>query len=255
MRGDRGQSEALSFVLVFSIMMMMVGVTYALGVASLTDLQQSERDANMERAFEVLDDNLRDIYLDGAPSRATEVKLAGGQIELDESTSIEVYVENGTANRTYPMSSRPITYVGDGDTEITYAAGAIIRSEGDAAVMLSEPDWIVGGDRVVVPFVVTTPSQAVNRTSLGGKRTALVVTKRRSPAGSYRFYDGSGNAKVRVTVESQRAVAWKRYLEANGFTAPTADAADPSDGKIRYWYNGTDAVLVQRNSISVELRS
>ncbi|MFC7136780.1 hypothetical protein ACFQRB_10335 [Halobaculum litoreum] len=73
----RAQSDAIGFVLVFSLIVLTVGTVYAAGYPALQDLRSDEQLENMERAFEVLDDNVDDMAREGAPSRATEIKLNG----------------------------------------------------------------------------------------------------------------------------------------------------------------------------------
>lgn len=247
----RAQSETLGFVFVFALITMTVGSVYALGVPSLQAVQDAERTNNMERAFEVLDDNIEDIVRHDAPSRATEVKLAGGSLSTAGSTQITLDVTNTTDpgdNASFSMTTRPISY-SDGDgTTVAYSDGAIVRSDDGAAVMNSDPDWLIDDRRAVIPFLsVYSPT---NRTSIGGRTTVLVLTERRSNTlgGQFRTAPGS-QARVNVTVESPHAEAWGRYFEREGMTKIDGDA---TDGNVTYKFT-TDTVYVPRVSIAVSL--
>lgn len=247
----RAQSETLGFVFVFALITLTVGSVYALGMPTLQTAQDAERTANMERAFEVLNDNVDDVVRKGAPSRATEIKLSGGSLSVTGETTITVAANDTGSpgrNATFSMTTRPISY-SDGDgTTISYVAGAIVREDDGSAVMLSDPNWLVDDDRTVIPFVVTFPG--TDRTSLGGRTTVLVLTEHRSSGLAGEFRTGPGSqAEVNVTVESPNAEAWGRFLEREGMTQ-VGDG--PGDGDVTYRFTA-DALRVSRISIPTTL--
>lgn len=248
---NRAQSETLGFVFVFALITMTVGTVYALGVPGLQAVQEAERTNNMERAFEVLDDNVEDLVQNGAPSRATEVKLAGGSLSVDGQTTVRLNVTNTSEpldNDTFSMTARPISYTEDDGTRISYSTGAILRSDDRSAIMLSRPNWLVDDRRTVIPFIVTFPTGS--RTALGGERTVLILTERRSSGLAGAFTTGPGSqAEVNVTVESPNAAAWSRFLDRQGMTAIDGDG---SDGTVTYQFT-TDALYVPRTSIATRL--
>ncbi len=256
-RRSRAQSTTLGFVFVFSLITLTIGGVYAVGFSGLQDAQSSEQATNMERAFSVLDDNLEDITKNDAPSRATEIKLNGGQLSVTDSTTIRINVTNTSDpadNDTYTATVRPIVYTTD-DTKIVYAHGAVMRSDGDSSVMLSEPDWLVDEDQAVVPFILTT--QAGNQSNIGGQGTVLVIANNRAKGLGGNFTTGpSATAEVDVTVESPRADAWKRYFESRGFTAVDGNPADDDgDGvqEVTYRFE-TDSLYVPRTNLGIELQ-
>lgn len=248
---SRAQSDAIGFVLVFSLIVLTVGTVYAAGYPALEEFRTGEQLENMERAFEVLDDNLDDLTREGAPSRATEIKLNGGTLAVNGSTTITV---NATTtdpvrgeNFTVSDESTPITY-SEGDTTVVSAHGAVFRQDGDAAVMRSEPGWVVDDDHALIPLVVT--DRTGDRVAFGGSSTVLVrgqVTGR-GVAGELVAAAGD-DVTVTVTVESPRADAWKRYFESEGFTAVDDT---PADGEVTYRFE-VDSLVVQQTTVSVEL--
>lgn len=226
---DRGVSEVIGFVLVFSLITMTIGVVYATGFTGLQDAQRAEQLTNMERAFDVFGDNVEDVYRREAPSRATEIKLADGSLEFLDPVRVSVYAENTsepTDNSTFSMTTQPIAYV-DGDTRIVYTAGAVTRSQSDGSVMLSAPDWTVSSRQLLLPFVETYQTGSVE--SMSGGRTVLVSTRRQSHGMEGTFEPTGGDAFVNVTVETDQPTAWRRYLESEGFTI-TRDRPDLVSG-------------------------
>lgn len=247
---NRAQSDTIGFVLVFSLIVLTVGTVYAMGFPALQELRTGEQLENMERAFTVLDDNVDDMARDGAPSRATEIKLNGGTLAVDSETTIRIRAEevgNASNNVTVNATSQPITYR-EGNTVVASSYGAVFRQDGDASVMRERPGWVVDDDHALVPLVVT--SRSGDRAALGGSSTILVRSTviGRGVAGELASDSG---VQVNVTVSSPRAEAWKRYFESEGLTPVDSDA---SDGEITYQFT-VDSLVVQQTTVAVELTS
>jgi hypothetical protein len=244
----RGQSEVLGFVFVFSLIVLTVAAVYAGGFPALQDARDAERIENMERAFEVLDDNIADIMRHEAPSRATEVRLTGGRMELGTNTSLSVRVantSNASRNLTFSERARPITYT-DEDTTFALSFGALLRSDRGNPAMLSGPGWIIGPERSVVPIPQFVPGG--DRGLASGDTTILLIAKAGASRSVRSFNpDNGARANVTITVSSERAAAWGRYLEANGMTEIDGN---PSDDEVSYWYE-TDAVYFPKQRISI----
>lgn len=243
----RAQSETVGFVLVFSLIVASTGVVYVAGFSSLDDARTAEDLNNMERAFDVLAHNVRDLSRQGVPSRSTEIRLGDGSLELGEATNITVevtYASNGTTIDNRSIKPKPIVYRID-DTEIVYTSGSIIRSERGGAVMRLEPRWIVDDDQTVIPLQNT--SAQGDRTAVGGETTVQVETER-GISGAKSYAPGPARANVSVTVESPRADAWVPFFEEQGFEA--VDSV-PADGDVTYAWNGTGEVHVQSTRVGV----
>lgn len=248
---DRGVSEVLGFVLVFAIVTATIGVVFASGFTGLADVQHAEQLENMGRAFDVLDDNLADLHRRSAPSRATELKLAGGSVGTGDAVDLTVHVvntSNTSKNETFLMSANPVIYDDGEGTEIVYSMGAVFRTDDGNTVMLSQPGWLNDSTRAVIPFIVTFPQDTSEQ--LGGHTKLLLVARRDSTSLKGPFTaSGGADVRVNVTVDSPRAEAWKRYFEDRGFTALDADA---SDDVVKYQFL-TDAVYVPKTSIELDI--
>jgi len=247
---SRAQSSVIGFVFVFSLITLTVGTTLVFGLSTLGDAQDVERLNNMERAFDVLHDNVDGIAREDDPRRATEIRLSGGTLAVDDRTSLEVTVENASdpaENATIGASNPPIVY-GDDGREVVYSKGSLIRAGSTGAFMFVDPPWLVDDDRIVLPLIVTR--EAENRTRVGGERTVLVTAVARSRSLATEFTTGDGHdATVTVTIESPYADAWGRFLDEEGWTAVDGDA---SDDEVVY-ERTTDALYVPRVRIDVDV--
>ena len=245
---DRGVSEALGFVLVFALVTATIGVVYATGISSLHGAQQAEKVNNVERAFDVFADNVEDLHRSGTPSRATEVKLAGGSLGTGEPVDIAVEaveVGNPSKNATYSVSFEPVVYEAESGTKLLYTGGAVVRSNSHGAVMLSEPGWIDGPNRSVIPLINSYGGAG----SVGGEGAVLIVAQRKSRSLQGPFEAGAGStARVNVTVTSPRVTVWKRFMEDRGYD-PVDASIDNSN--VTYQFE-TDTLYVPKTGVRVE---
>jgi hypothetical protein len=206
---DRAVSDVVGYVLIFSLITLSVGVITVGGFSTLEDRQDAERINNAERAFDVFAGNVEDVYRGGAPSRATEMRLSGGTLRYGEPVNVTVR-DRATPNINHTMELTPLIYA-DGDTEIIYAGGAVIRSEPEGSVMLQEPPFVLRSDRTVLPFVRTT--RAGGQTSLTRDGTVRVETSRTNINATTR--SGLSDAsRLELVVESTHETAWEEYLES-----------------------------------------
>jgi hypothetical protein len=225
--------------MVFVLITLTVGVVSVVGVDSLQNLRHKEQVNNMERAFEILDDNVRDVSHEAAPSRATEIKLAGGTIGLGEPIWINVTDNAGT---TREVKTMPVVYDDGEGTRIVYAAGAVIRVDDGNGVMLSEPSWLLQSD----PGVIQVASFTGSRQALGGSTNMLVVAHRKGQ--QYEGSFDSGTDDVDVVVKSPRADVWGRYLGDAGLSEQPSPA-----GKVRYRFTTGVEVRLTKAVVRIEL--
>jgi hypothetical protein len=205
---DRAVSDVVGYVLIFSLITISVGLITVGGFSTLQDRQDAERINNAERAFDVFAANMEDVYRDGAPSRATEMRLSGGTLRYGEPVTITI-ANTANPDISTTVQTTPLVYA-DGRTEIIYVAGAVIRSERGAAVMLREPPFEITADSTVVPIIaMTAPS---NQPTISGEATRIrAESTRRNPIPNPDL-SADGN-DITITVESPRSGAWERYFE------------------------------------------
>lgn len=212
---DRGQSEVIGFVMVFTIIVLMIGIVAATGFGGLQNARDHERVNNAQRAFSVLADNVEEVTSDGAPSRATEIDLAGATLSQRATVTVTVegtHVSDPDENFSYAYEIHPIVYDAATGERIVYSGGAVVRESDGGAVMVREPDFLLTNEQVVVPIVRTHPRGS---REIGGTSTVLVRTERTDRE---LLEARSGEYNVTLTVTSPRAAAWERHLDAKPAT-------------------------------------
>ncbi|WP_049982168.1 hypothetical protein [Halorubrum sp. BV1] len=241
---DRGVSNVVGYVLVFSLVTVTIGTVFTVGLAGVEDRQDAARLANVERAFEVLDDNVRDIQRYDDPSRSTEIRMNGGRLAVAEPTT--VWIENGSGGSiTGPITTRPIEYT-SGDTTIAYEAGALFRSDSGGTAVLSDPPFVAAAGETVLPVVrlFRVPGAA----TAGGDGTVQIEASTPNDGGLARLDATDDPREIRVA--SPRAPAWGRYFERTaGFEDVSANETVASAT-----ITENQTVYVRRIAIDVALR-
>lgn len=247
---DRAQSEALGYVLLFSILVVAVALVTISGEAGLVELRDNQRTANMEQGFVVLAENVDDVSREGVPSRATELSLSGGRLSLGRPVTVTVRAENATGvvfERSETLT--PIVYRAPDRARLVYATGAVtIQGEGGGTAMLREPQLSLTSTQTIVPIVNTSLDRRQLRNqaaSVDGESRVLVRTERRTR----RIVAATDSTvTVTVTVDSPRAPAWATYLNE------TAPVDCPVSGSVVTCTYTTDraAVVATRVAVSFE---
>lgn len=216
----RGVSEVISFVLVFSLIAATVALVYVSGIGGLESTRSAERVTNAERAFDVLQDNIADIHREGAPSRATEVKLSDAQMTYGESTRIAVQVENLTdtnasVSNVSSVTIDPIVYAAESGPELVYSNGAVFRQDRGGTVLNTPPGFLFtddGGERTAIVPTIQTRSRGIG--GVGSQGTILVRTLLASQEVEIAEDAPDKEYNVTITVETapERQDVWLDYL-------------------------------------------
>ncbi|KAB1188772.1 MULTISPECIES: hypothetical protein [Haloferax] len=212
----RAVSDTLGFIFVFSLVLSTVGVVTAVGMDGLQDTRNVERINNAERAFDILDDNMEDIAVRGAPSRATEIKLADSAISFDDSVQMTVEWENGGTVDNATIRTQPLVYTSDtSDERLVYAFGTVFRGTDEAMTVVRHPAFVLSEDAIVVSATSARKSRS-SVSSVGGSGTYLVRAEVADTGAKYRGIASrsGGPYNVTVNVTSPRPQLWKTELQS-----------------------------------------
>ncbi len=239
---DRAVSDMIAFVIVFSLIITSVGITYTYGYSTLTDYQEDEQKRNAERAFVALSNNIGDMEGRHIEGRSGELRLAGGTISVEKDTEITVEAPS------WSMPTRTagaLTYEFE-DTRIEYENGAVFRRDGDnRRVMLSEPEYQCTDSHATVSVLTL---DAPNSAGLSSDGTVQVIGKLEKRYLHYPQNRTGTNStsvdNVRVTVDSSSTEAWEEYFNENGWDVSASGSSitakcEPSSGQIDLYVRET----------------
>lgn len=242
----RGLSEALGFALVFGVIVASAGLVYATGFEDLRETRNAEQATNAERAFDVLKANLEDMSKRGAPSRATEVKLADADLYTGDQVRVSINATNTSNASDYSVFTynyEPVVY-DTGDNAIVYANGAVLRRSPGGVAVVQDPEFVVSDERTLLPLVHTYTDGDAGTVS--GSDTVLVRTELQTSALHIIRTEPSTTYNVTVSIETPRADAWARYLEGEGM-----DCTLPADDELECHRSPVERVQVSRIYVEV----
>lgn len=244
LRGDRGVSEVVGFILVFSLVVGTITMVYVGGFAALDTTRDSERVNNAERAFDVLAENFQQLARGEAPRRATEIKLAGAELSVQDSRRVTVTVTEPSGYRSYPIYFSPGT-----GTHIVYEHGAVIRDQEDGAVMLKEPDYVFDEDLSVIQYKeVRGGTQSVSGDTTVLARGIATVSE------VDMVEDQPDDVTVTLNTSTRRADVWEEYFdeELAGLNHDCTTTVDGDVASIECQFD-TERIHVAKTRISVSI--
>ena len=140
MSDDRGASEVVGYVIIFSIVIFSVLLLTASGTTTLEDIRDDEQAENAERAFDIVADNMAEIYERDSPSRATEIDVKRSQLFYGNYTTITLeLLESGTVKESFEGQLRPIVLRSSSSTDLIYEGGAVFRIDQEGGSRTIDP--------------------------------------------------------------------------------------------------------------------
>lgn len=251
---DRGQTETLGFILIFSIIIISIGAIYTSGITDLTDQRESVAFDNTERSMFIHAANVEDIYKHGAPSRATEFKLYDNALSVRGATRFDVTVTNTSSGTTQSYGtyvSKRLAYESD-EGSLVYELGAVVRNRaGSRAAVQSEPPFAFTDEGIVLVHINLKGSETVGSNS----DTVLAVSEERATrlkANEPPTATGKYNVTINIKTSPERARAWQEYFESEGLD--DTGATDLSNGVVEYKYANTDQVILRQTIIEISIQ-
>ncbi|MCP1716142.1 hypothetical protein J2T58_002017 [Methanocalculus alkaliphilus] len=142
MRHDDGVSEAVGFILIFSIVVTGIAIVVLYGLPLIVAGQSQADVRNMEQTMIVLQNDFKSLSYKMVPYKETALQVQGGVLTVtDASGFFEVYKGGNLTKESTPGQLR---YVADHDrTHIVIENGAVLTRPGfgTGSAMIAEPRW------------------------------------------------------------------------------------------------------------------
>jgi hypothetical protein len=250
--GRRAVSDVVGYILVFSLVVSVVGLVSVAGFSSLEDARYTEQANNAERAFDVLVDNVGDVYADGAPSRGTEISLSEASLRTTGAVTVNVTArDTGSGDEfTLEKTAEPIVWQGTRDTEIVYSLGATLRAQKNGGVVVDGSPSRYDTDRAVI-HVVQTRAPA---TQFGG--TTVRVRAVHASSNVLLSEPTDKYDELWLNVTTPRADIWRQHLERYPDTTCSVGVVPgESTETVSCEFADRDAVHVTLTRIDVEIEN
>ncbi|EMA26975.1 MULTISPECIES: DUF7289 family protein [Haloarcula] len=216
---DRGISESLGFVLVFSIIVLSLGLVSTVGLSQIEEVRNDQQLENAERSFQIVAQNIDELQTGQSVARGGELDLNRGRIRLIPSTDsqLRVSVRNTTGpdayEATYELSG--VEYQLDGTT-VGYEGGAVFRRDKGGTAVVGSPTLVCTDEHALVSLVTI---DGVEGRQLGGGTVSVTAERENAtvsfPVNRTGRNSTAGRANVSVeVVSSQFESGWNQYLES-----------------------------------------
>jgi len=245
---ERGVSEVLSYILVFSVVTVTIAFVLGNGVGAVTSTQQNARIDAATSGVAILDKSVQTVYQTGVPRRATELKPNGGTLSVGGRFDVDIEISrDGDSLFRYGAASSRFTHTID-DQSVGLALGARFRSGPGRVAMIDDPPFLFNESRTNLPLVLFTGADSVST----GSPVQIVASSENDRLLAHRSQTSGTPYTVELTIETtpERAAAWDRYFQREGLD-PVDD--DPSDGTVVYTHE-TNRVVVQQFTVGLSLR-
>lgn len=229
---NRGVTETTGTVLLFSVIIISVAITYTAGIPILQEQKDSSVLETTTDGFHLVDSNIEDHTQLGVEQRVTRISSEEGKYSMGEGTSITVSID-GTTEAS--IDSKPIIYSLDTHS-VEYDSGGIFRTRGDSSSVVEAPPIRVKNGALHLGLIKLTGDD-----THAPSRTVSVRTRlQNSSAETF-----TGLHDVTLTVSSPRSDAWQTHLENEGFNCSSVD-----DTTIECSISNMDVVSIQRTVIN-----
>jgi hypothetical protein len=228
---DKGVSESIGFLLIFTIVIVGIGLVTLYGYPLLLKQQVSADEKIMEKNMIVLQNDIKSLAYKTVPFKDTSLKIGGGSLTVYDSSSSTpsstFSIRNNSAlpSPYYVNSFTPgeLRYESvDSQTDISLQNGAVVMrprlSKGSS--MLSEPRWFYDNqtNTMVVNLINITSPVLMSKEGIGTVKMSLVGEP------EYNEYKESDSTLFYLDFTSDTtqdySVAWDNYF-TNALKMPT----------------------------------
>ena len=208
-------SEAIGFLLIFSLVMMGIGLIILYGYPILLETQTNANVRNMERDMIVLQNDMKGLVYKNVPYKETSLQVSGGSLAVHNYlTTIAFFtISNGT--ELYNGTCGHLIYESDaGEAIIALENGAVLtRMEfQQGSAMLAEPRWFIdeinGNKTFIITLMNISSDSVMSRNGIGTVKMRVIDSVFEQIAGT--------DMDVEVTYSNDItlnfAKAWENYF-------------------------------------------
>jgi hypothetical protein len=256
---EHGVSEAIGFMLIFTIVIAGIGLVTLYGYPLLLQQQVSADEKIMEKNMIVLQNDIKSLAYKTVPFKETSLKIGGGSLTVynssytPASSNITIYDLTGT---TYVNLFQPgeLRYESvSAQTDISLQNGAVVMRPriNPGSVMLSEPRWFYdeNTNTMVINLINITSTNILAKEGIGTVQMTLGETSYYNtpiPAGTTIKLDYTSD----TTGVQNYSVAWGNYFTQ---TLPMTEQLPPPNPPARtYVLPPIDTLVIKKYEVQIK---
>ncbi|GAA5263545.1 DUF7289 family protein [Methanocalculus sp. MC3] len=219
MKNDDGVSEAIGFILIFSIVVLGIAIVVLYGFPLLIAGQGSADMRNMEQTMIVLQNDQKSISYKMVPYKETALQVQGGMLFVTGESGVFTvsYRKPDNSIEILPLYEvGQIRYVSDLDsTRIVIENGAVLTrpERGSGSAMLAEPRWYYDDPSNTLILSIIKIETEKERALSGVGRIEMKSDPEKKVTNGYDAQTGSIEIQYSpLSPEHDYSVAWENYL-------------------------------------------
>ena len=243
--GDRGVSEVIGFLLIFTIIIAGIGLVTLYGYPMLLQQQSSANERIMEKNLIVLQNDLKSLAYNMVPYSETSLDVEGGTLTVynmsySPSSSFTISDTLGSINPPVTFQPGDLRYESpSAQTGISLENGAVVMRmfAQSGSSMLAHPRWFYDGptSKAVIYLIGFNSTNIMAQSGVGG--VAMQLNQIQTNYTIYSIPSGD-TVKVQYTPNpnANYSAAWGNYFTNTGWMT--------SLGNWQYKYTQTPTTLV-----------
>lgn len=182
---EDGVSESIGFLLIFTLVIVGIGLVTLYGYPMLLQQQVSADEQIMEKNMIVLQNDVKSLAYKTIPYKETSLKIGGGTLSVFNSSytppsgvpaAITILDSNGDLIDSF--QSGDLMYLSDSaGTDVSLQNGAVVKRHRvePGSVMLAEPRWFYDGmtKTMVINLINITSDEMLSRAGVGTVQMSL----------------------------------------------------------------------------------
>ncbi|MBT8508909.1 hypothetical protein AZH53_10885 [Methanomicrobiaceae archaeon CYW5] len=255
---DDGVSEAIGFILIFTIVVLGITIVTLYGYPLLQQSQIGSDERIMEQNMITLQNDLKILTLSNVPYRDTTMGISGGSIFVLDSNRtdadnhyFQVWYNNNTGawvNETFSLGA--LRFISSqGQAAISVENGAVVKRYQDAegSTMVADPRWFYDAseDALVLFFTEIEADDAMSGDGIANIQMSML-----DPPEVVADVTGSQTIIIEYFPDNtfDYSTAWKNYLMGStivegGFTP---------DGDNRYRSPNVSRLVIKKYTVKIE---
>jgi hypothetical protein len=233
---ERGVSEAIGFLLIFTMVIVGIGLVTLYGYPILIEQQVNADEKIMEKNMIVLQNDVKSLSYKTVPYKETSLKIGGGALTVYNTQSVPAVSTIDITDCTIggipyvsAFQSGDLRYTSSSaGTDISLQNGAVVKRQvaQTGSAMLAEPRWFYDADTntMVINLIGINSTELMSRSGIGTVQMAMGET-------NYTYIPlVAGNSLCLKytpdpTPEGQNyQVAWDNYFRDSMKMTPTGTA-------------------------------
>jgi hypothetical protein len=262
---EHGVSEAIGFMLIFTIVIAGIGLVTLYGYPLLLQQQLGADVKIMEKNMIVLQNDIKSLAYKTVPFKETSLKIGGGSLTVYNSS----YSPASSSLNIYDHSFTPgeLRYESvSGQTDISLQNGAVVMRPrvSNGSVMLSEPRWfydlnpVTNKGTIVINLINITSTNILAKEGIGTVQMTLGDT-------NYTYVQDVNPVDIVYTPDPglnglDYSVAWDNYVRKTFDNQPgltfSPGATMPGTGSpLSYRLTGSDPLTLVIKEYEVQIKT